>query len=146
MPGADDPHELERFVTAQAPVLAQAMAELAAGHKRSHWMWFVFPQLRALGRSETARHFGLAGVDEALAYWEHPLLGPRLRQCIELVLGVEGRSAEQVFGTVDALKFCSSMTLFEQVAPQEPLFGQALQRYCGGRRDRLTLEALQAQR
>ena len=146
MGAAGDPHDLQRFVAAQQPVMAQAMAELGAGQKRSHWMWFVFPQLRVLGRSETARHYGLASADEALAYWRHPLLGPRLRQCTQVVLGVDGRSLQQIFGTTDALKFCSSMTLFEQVAPQEPVFALALQKYCHGQRDRLTLDGLQSQR
>jgi uncharacterized protein (DUF1810 family) len=145
-PGADDPFGLQRFVAAQASTLQAALQELSLGHKRSHWMWFVFPQLRVLGRSETARRYGLASAEEALAYWQHPLLGPRLRQCVERLLGVDGRSALQVFGTVDALKFCSSMTLFEQVAPQEPVFGMALQKYCAGRRDDLTLDWLQSQR
>ena len=137
-----DPFDLQRFVAAQQPVWAQVLDELHAGAKRSHWMWFVFPQLKALGRSATAQHFGLASADEARAYWQHALLGPRLEQCTRLVLEVDGRSALQIFGTLDVLKFCSSMTLFEQVAPQEAVFAQALDRYYDGRRDAATLRLL----
>lgn len=138
----DDPHDLQRFVDAQDPVYGQVRAELAAGAKTSHWMWFVFPQLRELGRSAMARRYGIASREEARAYWAHPLLGPRLRECTQLVVAVSGRSLQQIFGPVDALKFRSSMTLFEQVAPGEPVFGQALQRYCDGERDPRTLELL----
>lgn len=139
---AGDVHELQRFVDAQAPVHAEVCRELARGAKSSHWMWFVFPQLKALGRSATARHFGLQSVDEARAYLSHPLLGARLRECTALVLGVRGRSLEQIFGGIDALKFRSSMTLFEAVAPDEPLFAQAIERLCDGVRDPLTLQLL----
>jgi uncharacterized protein (DUF1810 family) len=138
----DDPHDLQRFVDAQDPVWPQVTAELARGAKASHWMWFVFPQLRALGRSATAQRYGLASTDEARAYWQHPVLGPRLAQCTALVLAVEGRTARQVFGPPDDLKFCSSMTLFERVAPEQPAFAQALDRYFAGRRDPLTTALL----
>ena len=138
----DDPFALQRFVDAQDPVYAQVCAELRAGAKASHWMWFVFPQHEALGRSATAKHFGIASHAEALAYWRHPVLGARLKACTGLVLSVQGRSAHQIFRSPDDLKFCSSMTLFEQVAPDEPLFGQALVKYFGGRRDALTLSLL----
>jgi len=134
--------ELERFAAAQAPVIAQVERELAAGAKTSHWMWFVFPQLRALGRSAVAKHYGIGSLAEARAYLAHPLLGERLRDCTRLVLGVRTRSLEQILGTVDAMKFRSSMTLFERAAPQEPLFAQALAQCCGGVRDPLTLELL----
>jgi len=134
--------DLQRFVDAQAPVVDTVLRELSQGEKRSHWMWFVFPQLKALGRSATARHYGLGSLDEARAYAAHPQLGPRLRQCTQCVLGLQGRSALQIFGMPDALKFCSSMTLFERAAPQEPLFAQALDQYCNGRRDALTLALL----
>ena len=138
----NDPHDLQRFVDAQQPVYDAVLAELGAGAKTSHWMWFVFPQLRALGRSETARRFGLAGVEEAKAYWRHPLLGPRLRECTARVLGVQGRSALQIFGPTDTMKFRSSMTLFERAVPAEPAFRAARDRCFEGRADERTLELL----
>jgi uncharacterized protein (DUF1810 family) len=134
-----DAFNLRRFVDAQEPIFAQALLELERGHKRTHWMWFVFPQLAELGRSDIARHFGIHSLDEARAYWMHPQLGPRLRQCCEAVLKVEGRSAHDVFGSPDDLKFCSCLTLFELAAPEEPLFAQCLAKYYGGKRDKLTL-------
>ncbi|MBX3619766.1 MAG: DUF1810 domain-containing protein [Rhizobacter sp.] len=137
-----DPFELQRFVAAQAPVMAAVEAELAAGAKTSHWMWFVFPQLKALGRSATALHYGLASAEEAAAYWGHPVLGPRLKHCTELVLAVRGKTLHQVFGSPDDLKFCSCMTLFEAVARDEAVFAQALERCCGGERDARTLALL----
>ena len=139
---AADLFDLQRFVDAQAGVIDGVLEELGEGRKRSHWMWFVFPQLRALGRSATALHYGLASLDEARAYWAHPLLGPRLKACAQQVLALEGRSALQVFGMPDALKFCSSMTLFECAAPDEPVFAQALDKYYAGRRDTQTLALL----
>lgn len=139
---SDDPHDLQRFVDAQRAVYAQVLAELGRGAKASHWMWFVFPQLRGLGRSQTARHYGIASADEALAYWRHPSLGTRLKECTSLMLAVEGRSALQILGSPDDLKFCSSMTLFEHVAPAEASFGRALDRYFGGARDPMTLALL----
>jgi uncharacterized protein (DUF1810 family) len=138
----DDPHDLQRFVAAQDPVYAQVCAELAAGAKTSHWMWFVFPQLRGLGRSATARHYGIGSRAEARAYWEHPVLGPRLRACTGLVLAVPGKTALQIFRSPDDLKFGSSMTLFAEVAPHEPLFARALDRYFSGRADPRTLALL----
>ena len=138
----DDPHDLQRFIGAQNQVYGRVLAELAAGEKASHWMWFVFPQLRGLGRSTTAQHFGIASKAEAEAYWRHPLLGARLKECSELVLAVEHRSARQIFGSPDDLKFRSSMTLFEQVAPDATVFGRALDKYCDGSRDPGTLELL----
>lgn len=137
-----DPFDLARFVAAQDPLLDQVRRELAAGDKRSHWMWFIFPQLRALGQSPTALRYGIAGLEEAGAYWAHPLLGPRLLDCTRLVLGVQGRSLVQIFGQVDALKFRSCITLFEAAAPAEPAFPEALARYCGGERDPRTLALL----
>lgn len=139
---AADPFDLQRFVAAQDPIYDEVRAELRRGAKTSHWMWFVFPQLAALGRSGTARHFGIGSIAEARAYAGHPLLGERLRECTRLVLGVTGRSLEQIFGPVDALKFRSSMTLFERAAPDEPAFALAIQRFCGGQRDPLTLDLL----
>ncbi|ABM37112.1 DUF1810 domain-containing protein [Polaromonas naphthalenivorans] len=139
----NDPHHLQRFVLAQDPIYPQVCAELAAGAKASHWMWFVFPQLKALGRSATALFFGIASRDEALAYWQHPVLGPRLKACAELVLAVQGKTALQIFHSPDDLKFRSSMTLFAQVAPQEPVFDRALDKYFGGKGDARTLELLE---
>ncbi|GAC1389942.1 MAG: DUF1810 domain-containing protein [Variovorax sp.] len=146
MPGGvktmTDPYDLQRFVEAQAPVYEQVRAELAAGAKASHWMWFVFPQLRALGRSATAHRFGLASIGEAGAYWQHSVLGPRLAECSQLVLRVEGRTAWQIFRSPDDQKLRSCMTLFAQVAPQEPVFGQVLEKYFDGVPDARTLELL----
>lgn len=133
--------DLTRFVEAQAPVHETALAELRAGHKRSHWMWFVFPQLAGLGTSPTARVYGIAGLDEARAYLAHPVLGPRLLACTRAVLGLEGRSLHAIFGSPDDLKFRSSMTLFDR-AGSEPVFREALERYCEGRPDPRTLELL----
>ena len=134
-----DLHDLQRFVSAQDPVFAQVKAELASGAKRSHWMWFVFPQLRDLGRSPMAERYGIASLAEARAYWEHPVLGPRLRECVDLLLRIEGRTAHQIFGSPDDLKLRSSLTLFERAVPEEPVFGRALERYFAGERDPLTL-------
>ena len=140
----DDPHDLQRFVQAQAPVYDRVRAELAAGHKTSHWMWFVFPQLRGLGHSAMAQRYGIASAGEALAYWQHPLLGPRLAECTALVLAVQGRTLHEIFGSPDDRKFASSVTLFAHVAPQEPLFVQAIERCCGGHPDAGTLALLRA--
>jgi uncharacterized protein (DUF1810 family) len=136
-----DPFDLQRFVDAQHGTYEQACAELAAGCKRSHWMWFVFPQLKGLGRSATAQHYGIASKAEAQAYWAHPLLGPRLKECTGLVLAVDGRSAQQIFGPPDDLKFRSCMTLFAQ-ATGEPVFTRALQKYFDGEADPRTIELL----
>ncbi len=133
---------LERFVEAQDPVYASVCGELAGGRKSTHWMWFVFPQLKALGRSATARHFGIEGRAEAAAYWRHAVLGPRLKQCTELVLAVGGKSAHAIFGSPDDIKLGSCMTLFEAVAPQEPAFARVLDRYFGGKRDEVTIRLL----
>lgn len=137
-------HVLERFVAAQEPVYSSVCEELAAGRKASHWMWFVFPQLKALGRSSTAKHFGIESVDEALAYWRHPVLGKRLKECTELVLAVRDKTVHEIFGSPDDLKFSSCMTLFMHVAPDEPAFSLALQRFYGGQPDENTLKLLQA--
>lgn len=136
---------LGRFVDAQAPVFTSALAELAAGRKQTHWMWFVFPQLATLGRSSTARYYGLAGRAEALAYWQHPLLRGRLLQCIELLLAAAPtRTIHDILGSPDDLKLRSCLTLFEAVAPDEPRLARALARFYDGERDPLTLEALLA--
>ena len=137
-----DIHDLQRFVQAQDPVYRQVCAELAAGDKTSHWMWFVFPQLKALSRSATAQHFGIASRAEAEAYWRHPVLGSRIKSCTELALAVQGKSALEIFHSPDDLKFRSSMTLFAHVAPGEPVFAQAIDKYFGGTGDAKTLELL----
>ncbi len=134
--------DLDRFIQAQEPVLSAVRRELHEGRKRSHWMWFVFPQLRGLGHSEMAHRYGLASREEALAYYEHPVLGPRLRECAALVNAVPGCTIAQILGSPDDLKFRSSMTLFAAVAPGEPAFRQALGRFFAGVPDRLTLERL----
>lgn len=137
-----DSHNLQRFIDAQDPVYEEVLAELAAGQKTSHWMWFVFPQHKELGRSAMAQHYGIASKEEAQAYWQHPVLGARLRECVELVLAVKGKTAFQIFGSPDDLKFRSSMTLFSQAEPGEPLFKRALAKYFGGIGDSRTLELL----
>jgi uncharacterized protein (DUF1810 family) len=137
-----DPFNLQRFVDAQEPVYQQVLAELRAGSKRSHWMWFVFPQIAGLGRSETARHFAIASRAEAAAYLAHPVLGARLRECCRLVTLVERRSARQIFGSPDDMKFRSSLTLFAAVAPDDAIFAAALRKYFGGEADTQTLARL----
>jgi len=138
----NDPFDLERFVTAQDPVFAQVRAELQRGSKTGHWMWFVFPQLKGLGHSSMAEKFGISSRAEAKAYLQHPILGPRLTECTELVNLVNGRSIEQILGYPDNLKFRSSMTLFNQVAPANKVFEDALQKYFDGKPDQLTLDRL----
>lgn len=137
-----DPFDLDRFVQAQAPVIDQVRRELAAGQKRSHWMWFVFPQLRGLGHSAMAQRYGIASLAEARAYLAHPVLGPRLRDCAALMNAVPGRSAHDILGSPDDMKFQSSMTLFALAAPAEPAFAAVLDRFYGGTRDARTLAAL----
>ena len=139
---ASDPHNLQRFVDAQASVFAQVLAELRAGRKRSHWMWFIFPQIAGLGSSDMAQHFAISGRAEAEAYLAHPTLGPRLRQCTELVNQVPNRTASDIFGYPDDLKFRSSVTLFGSVAPAEPAFAAALLKYFAGKSDPATLARL----
>lgn len=133
--------DLERFVTAQSGVYDQALAELQAGCKRSHWMWFIFPQLRGLGFTETAEFYGISGLEEAAAYLAHPLLGPRLRACTEALLALPDADPVQVLGHTDALKLRSSMTLFA-VASADPLFDDVLTRFYAGERDQRTLDLL----
>ena len=143
MSAAADPHDLQRFVDAQAPVWPAVAAELQAGAKRTHWMWFVFPQLAVLGRSSTARRYGLAGLAEARAYAAHPRLGERLRAASGWLLRAPaGRSSLEILGPPDHLKLRSSMTLFAAAAPAEPLFAAVLERFDAGAPDPLTLEAL----
>ena len=134
--------DLQRFVQAQEPRMDDVLAELAAGRKRTHWMWFVFPQLRGLGHSQMAWHFGLQSRDEAAAYLAHPLLGPRLRECVELVLAVDGRSAHAIFGSPDDLKLRSCLTLFREIDGVDGVFGKALDKYFDGQPDAATLQLL----
>jgi len=134
---------LGRFVEAQAPVHDRALTELKAGRKQSHWMWFVFPQIAGLGRSPMAQHYAIQNLAEARAFLAHPLLGARLRECTQAVLDVEGKTAHEIFGSPDDLKFRSSMTLFAHAAPGEELFRAALEKYFDGEEDALTVDKLQ---
>jgi uncharacterized protein (DUF1810 family) len=139
---APDPYNLQRFVDAQQGAFDNALAELREGQKRGHWMWFVFPQLADLGRSDMAKFFGLASLDEARAYLQHALLGVRLRQSVQAILPWSGRrTAEQIFGTVDSMKLRSSLTLFGRVDPGG-LFDQGLMNFFAGERDELSLALL----
>ena len=133
---------LQRFVDAQQSVYDTVLSELRDGRKRSHWMWFIFPQISGLGHSVTSQTFALSSLAEAAAYLAHPKLGPRLRECAALVASVEGRSVEQIFDYPDDLKFHSSMTLFAHAAPREPVFAACLEKYFGGQRDPRTLARL----
>jgi uncharacterized protein (DUF1810 family) len=136
----DDPFNLARFVTAQASVYQEALAELRAGQKHSHWMWFIFPQLRELGRSPTAKFYGIVSLDEARAYLDHPLLGSRLEECTNAVLAISGPSLYGIFGSPDDMKFRSSMTLFSRAAPDaEGPYQRALDYWCKGVPDDNTL-------
>lgn len=137
-----DPHDLRRFVEAQEEVIDQVKRELRSGRKQTHWMWFVFPQVEGLGSSRMAQRYAIGSREEAEAYLAHPTLGPRLRECTALVNEIEGRSANEVFGSPDDLKFRSSMTLFEAVAENPETFEAALERYYDGDRDDRTLELL----
>ena len=139
---AHDPYDLQRFIEAQDSCLERVCSELREGHKQSHWMWFIFPQLQGLGRSPMAIRYALSSKQEAQAYLNHSILGPRLRHCTELVLSVKGRSIQHILGTPDDLKFRSSMTLFMTVASENSLFKGALDKYFAGEPDRLTMERL----
>jgi uncharacterized protein (DUF1810 family) len=142
MDSANDPYDLKRFVDAQAPVYAGVVDELSAGRKRSHWMWFVFPQLLGLGSSPTAVRYGISSLDEARAYLRHDVLGPRLMECTRLVNRVEDRSARDIFGSPDDLKLRSSMTLFARATDDNGDFLAVLDRYYGGEQDPQTLDRL----
>jgi uncharacterized protein (DUF1810 family) len=137
-----DPYGLQRFVDAQNPVYDKVCSELRDGRKKSHWMWFVFPQIEGLGSSPMARKFAISSLAEAAAYLEHPVLGPRLTECTRLVNLVEGRSIEQIFGRPDDLKFRSSLTLFARASADNQVFVDALQRHFNGEFDPATLERL----
>jgi uncharacterized protein (DUF1810 family) len=138
--------DLDRFVSAQDSIYRQVVGELAAGRKRSHWMWFIFTQLSGLGSSAMAQRYALGGLAEARAYLAHPLLGARLRECSALVLAVQGATVHGIFGSPDNMKFHSSMTLFAQAAPDEPLFRECLDKYFGGVPDQATLDLLHKER
>ena len=139
---ANDPFNLQRFLEAQNPIYEQVCHELRAGEKRSHWMWFIFPQLRGLGSSPTAVAFGISSLAEARAYLEHPILGRRINECTRMVLAVENRSIYEILGYPDDLKFRSSMTLFASAGVDAQIFRDALQKYFDGVPDPLTLELL----
>ena len=138
-------YNLDRFVLAQSGDYKAAIAEIRNGHKQSHWIWYIFPQLRALGRSTTAQHYGLETPAEAAAYWEHSLLGPRLRECIQAILQVRDKSATAILGEIDAIKFRSCLTLFCEVAPTDQNIRAALTKFYEGKPDTMTLELLQGQ-
>jgi uncharacterized protein (DUF1810 family) len=138
----EDPFDLARFATAQEGVYKRALAEIQAGNKQTHWMWFIFPQIDGLGFSSTAKHYAIKGPEEARRYLAHPALGPRLRECAEAILAAEGRSASEILGTPDDLKLKSSMTLFETVGGQNSVFGRVLDKYYQGKRDTRTLDIL----
>jgi uncharacterized protein (DUF1810 family) len=139
---AGDPYDLQRFVDAQSHCFDQACRELSEGRKQSHWMWFIFPQLKGLGHSAMANQYAISSRQEAEKYLTHPILGPRLRHCTQLVILVEGRSIEQIFGVPDHLKFRSSMTLFANTGSESGVFKDALQKYFAGMPDQLTLDRL----
>ena len=139
---ASDPYDLRRFVDAQNSCFESVRSELQDGVKRGHWIWFIFPQIQGLGHSPTAQKFAISSREEAEAYLGHPILGPRLRECTRLVNLIEGRSISEIFGYPDDLKFRSCMTLFANVARDNQIFIDALEKYCGGKFDPLTLERL----
>lgn len=138
----NDPYNLKRFVDAQKPVFEQVRAELSRGRKTGHWMWFIFPQIQGLGFSETAQYFAISSQAEATTYLEHPILGPRLRECTRLVIQIQGQSIDRIFGHPDNLKFQSSMTLFARTAAENGIFLDALKKYFGGKFDRATMDRL----
>ncbi len=137
-----DPHNLERFVDAQRESYTGVVAELSRGQKTGHWIWFIFPQIRGLGLSRMSRRYAIASIEEARAYAAHPLLGPRLIECVQLVMAAEGRSAEQVLGHIDAIKLRSCLTLFAAACADNDLYTQAIKQLFDGKQDPLTLEAL----
>lgn len=140
----EDPFDLNRFVQAQAPIYADALAELSAGCKRSHWMWFIFPQIDGLGISAATKLYSIKSLDEARAYLAHPLLGARLLECTRTVLALNGKTALDIFGRPDDMKLQSSMTLFAAISPAESVFNDVLGRYFNGERDPRTVELIKA--
>jgi uncharacterized protein (DUF1810 family) len=137
-----DTYDLQRFIDAQQPVYEQVLAELRAGRKASHWMWFIFPQISGLGSSPTAQRYAIASLDEARAYLAHPLLGARLKECSALALAAPGKSAHQIFGSPDDMKLRSSMTLFAHAAEDNAVFVECLARFYGGVEDEATLQRI----
>ena len=130
--------DLERFVEAQEHVYESVLAELRAGRKTGHWIWYIFPQIAGLGHSAMSQHYAITSLAEAIAYLAHPVLGARLRECAGIVLDIRGRTAVEIFGSIDAMKLRSSMTLFHRAAPDETVFAQVLDRYYGGAADEAT--------
>lgn len=143
MTSETDPFDLTRFIRAQDTVLARVRTELKEGRKASHWMWFVFPQIAGLGTSTMSRHYAIGSLEEARAYLAHPVLGPRLRECVDVLLALPPLSAHEIFGSPDDRKLHSSLTLFAQAAPGETLFTRALERYFSGAADTVTLKLLE---
>jgi uncharacterized protein (DUF1810 family) len=141
-PNTDDPYFLSRFLLAQQDDFQRALAEIHSGRKRTHWMWYIFPQIDGLAFSSTSKYYAIKSIDEAKAYLEHPVLGPRLLECAEAVVGVEGRSAKEIFGSPDDLKLRSCATLFACVSPAGSAFERLLEKYYGGERDQKTLRLL----
>ncbi len=139
----DDPYDLKRFLSAQEGVYERALSELRSGEKRTHWMWFIFPQIDGLGYSPTARRYSIKSIEETRQYLGHPVLGKRLLECTEAVVALKGGSVSEIFGYPDDLKFKSSMTLFEEAAGQGSVFSLALDKYCHGERDGVTLRLLE---
>jgi uncharacterized protein (DUF1810 family) len=137
-----DPHDLRRFVLAQQDVYDAVVSELRAGHKRSHWMWFIFPQVAGLGRSAMSQRYAIESLDHAHAYLAHPVLGQRLLECAHILTQLSGTSAQEIFGAVDAQKLKSSMTLFARAAPHQPVFRDVLAMYFDGAEDQATLQRL----
>ena len=140
---SDDPYDLNRFLRAQEGVYDRALAELKSGQKRTHWMWYIFPQIEGLGHSPTAMHYAIKSLEEAGQYLNHPVLGKRLLECTEAVVAIKGRSLSEIFGYPDDLKFKSSMTLFEKIAGLDSVFSFALDKYYSGERDATTLRLLE---
>lgn len=134
---------MERFIRAQEGEYTKALAELRAGRKRTHWVRYVMPQLRSLGRSQVAREYGIANLEEAIAYSAHPVLGPRLVECVNAILNRPDRSAQEILGDIDAMKFLSCLTLFARAVPEEPAFAEALRKFFQGKPDELTLRYLE---
>ena len=139
MNNSTDPHDLERFIKAQERDYSQALSELRNGQKRTHWMWYIFPQFNGLGSSSTAKHYAIKSIAEAEAYLNHPILGNRLMEATQAVLDIEGRSAAEIFGFPDDLKLKSSATLFAQLSPTDSVFERLLEKYFAGERDERTI-------
>lgn len=142
-PSNRDPFQLERFIQAQETVYQQALKELKNGKKKSHWIWYIFPQLEGLGHSATSKHYGIKSLEEAKEYLRHPVLGPRLLECCEAILAVKGRTAEDIFDFPDDMKLRSSMTLFASISPPDNMFLRVLQKYFDGGQDPKTIEILE---